>query len=788
MKRLFVLLLALITFNGFAQELSREEIADFKKEGQQLIAYLEFTLNAIGDNDLTAKEKDVIISESFLKMFRNAKVQIEDDLDASRETVTNKDVQAYLKDVDFFFRVAHFTLNILSIDVQVNENGKPFLLTNILRNLEAVDINGDSIQNDQQRFIEIELDSDRRELKIASIYTTKLNENEENIRWWNLLPDAWKNILGQKTTVFDSINFSSILEFSPTYFLLESKELQDQTMEEDSLLVFSGNQPYEVMYVKQYDTIWLNDTLLQKETAFKALNGIIELTELDINGNQDIINLEPLSKLSNLRTLDVSNTSIEDIYPVRNLTKLHNLNCSGTFINKVDALVYSMELRVLNISNTAISSLKDISNLVNLKILDISNTQVEDLSSCSEMTLLEDLKMRNTMVMDLEPLQTLTSLNYLDLSDNEQIQSLDALKNLSKLKVLYCNNTAINNLEPLSKLENLETLYCENAEITSLEGLQNIKALRKIYCDNSLLGRQKAIDFMKLHPQILVVYESKQLQLWWDELPSIWRSVFSDIVELGDVPSKEQLHQITTIKEINISGYETIKSLLPLEKLKYLQSLNASGTKITSLDGIAEAREMRFLNISNTDIQHLYALENLNLIEELNISNCLVSDLYPLSGLINLKRLSIENTKVANIDALYPLRNLLYLNADHTSISEQAALDFIEKKEDLLLVYMTSELSDWWTNLSPEWKSIFSNRMHWTQEPQSEDLHALIKIKSLEIKDNRLIDDLNPIKMLLHLRTLKVIDTKISNVAALSELVFLQDLDLSKNPITDFSP
>ncbi|MBN1650580.1 MAG: hypothetical protein JW857_04575, partial [Bacteroidales bacterium] len=152
MSRIFVILGVFLTLNSFAQKLNRVEVTDFKKDGQELITYLEFTLNAIGDNELSPKEKDIIISESYLKMFRDAKVQIEDDLDASRETVTNKDVQAYLKDVDFFFRYAHFTFNVLSIDLQSDEDGSPFLLTNILRTLEAVDLKGDTIYNDQQRF------------------------------------------------------------------------------------------------------------------------------------------------------------------------------------------------------------------------------------------------------------------------------------------------------------------------------------------------------------------------------------------------------------------------------------------------------------------------------------------------------------------------------------------------------------------------------------------------------------------------------------------------------------
>jgi Leucine-rich repeat (LRR) protein len=780
MRKLFVLLTLLFSLTSIAQELSKTEISDFKAQGNDLISYLEFTLNSIGDTELSAKEKDIMISESFLKMFRDAKVQVEDDLDVRRETVTNKDVQAYLKDVDFFFRNASFTFNILSVSIQTDEKGKPFLLANVLRTLKAVDLKGDTFKNDQQRFIEISIDSDKRDLKIASIYTTKLNENEENMRWWNLLPTAWKSILGRRALLSDSISFSSVVQITPNYVLLNSRPSANPAEE----------TRMEAAAIK-YDTLWVNDkkNKTQREAVFAALNQILEITDLNISGETEIFDLEPVSKLSNLRTLDVSSTQIENIYPARNLIKLQNLNCSNTAISALDALVFSMNITVLNIANTAVSSISSLANLTNLKILTISNAPIEEISACSEMNQLEDLRMRNTRITDLSPLLNLSSLNYMDLSDNEQLYSLDALKELKHLKVLYCNNTQINDLKPLASLENLETLYCENSEITSLDGLQNLKNLKKVYCDNSMLGRQKAVEFMKNHPSVLVVYESKQLQMWWDELSDAWKNVFSQIVKLDKNLTKEQLHQITTIKEINISGNKEIYSLVPLEKLKYLQKLNASSTAITSIDGIGEAREMQKLDLSHNAISQVYALENLNLIEELSLANCPIDNLKPLQGLINLKKLDISTTEITDLSALEKLNSLHYLNADNTKINPQAFIDFGESKKDILILYKSKELQSWWENLSFDWKEIFRTAQMWTtQTPNYDELHRLIRMESIEIKDNRAIENLVPLEELQHLRKLKINDTKINDVSPLANLHFLQELDLSRNPIMDLLP
>jgi hypothetical protein len=106
---LFFVFVVIVQQLTYAQKLSQNEVKNFTEECNDLVAYLQFTLNAVGDNDLSPKEKDIIISDSYSKLFRDAHVQIEDDLVPDREAITNKDVQAYLKDVDFFFEKVIFS-------------------------------------------------------------------------------------------------------------------------------------------------------------------------------------------------------------------------------------------------------------------------------------------------------------------------------------------------------------------------------------------------------------------------------------------------------------------------------------------------------------------------------------------------------------------------------------------------------------------------------------------------------------------------------------------------------
>ena len=79
---IFTSILFLLTSNTFAQEgLSEEEIAKYQKEIIDMVEYVEGTFNFLGSKEAPADEKEVVISNSYAKVFRDSEVQIEDDLD-----------------------------------------------------------------------------------------------------------------------------------------------------------------------------------------------------------------------------------------------------------------------------------------------------------------------------------------------------------------------------------------------------------------------------------------------------------------------------------------------------------------------------------------------------------------------------------------------------------------------------------------------------------------------------------------------------------------------------------
>ncbi len=780
--RLLALFIFLFSF-GHAQELTQEEIKTYTQECNALINYLEFTLNSVGENDLSPKEKDIIISESFNKLFRDGKVQVEDDLVPKREAITNKDVQAYLKDVDFFFQRVNFSYKILSTNLLKNENNKSFFKVHALRTLAGKTISGDSLHNEQPRFIEVAVNSDLRELKIVSIYTTKINENEENIKWWNDLTWSWKTLLGENVMLCDNIEFARVLYIHPDKIVVAPAEDTADVVESilikcDNMQLTFGNNKIDTIYLKS-----AQDKENYQKQIIAALNKILQRKDLDISNRLDILHLDAVSKLSALNSLNISGTLIRDIYPIRNLIDLQELNISRSQVNSLDALIYSMSLRNLDISGSKVFSLEPLANISQIAILNISNTPIDNISALSEMTKLSDLRMENTMVNDLSPLKGLVALNYLSI-DKSPVSSLKDIAQLPELKIITFSNTMVRDLEPLSTLQNLAVIYCDNTEITSLKALDNKPSLTKIYCDNTLLGKEKAVDFMLRNPKVLVVYESQKLQMWFDGLPVVWKNIFKSYVPLNDKnPTKEQLHQVAGILELDLKGKKDIKNIDPLAQIQPLKKLNVSGTGITHIDALFELRDLNSLDLSQNPISKIQALENHNTLQFLDISGTSVNTLEALKQSTGLKKLVVENTPLTDISPLFSLASLRELRLDGSKIPNSQIEEFIVKNGNCSVIYRSEELNQWWNSLSAVWKLFFNQMNGWTSSPTVEQLHELTQATSLSIENNRSINSISELGVFTYLKTLKIYGTLVSDISVLSKFKYLEDLDLSQNPL-----
>lgn len=689
---------------------------------KDVVAFLQLLLNTLGSSATSARDKEVVISESYDKIFRDAKVQIEDDLDEARKTITNKDVVAYFKDIDFFFEDVKFEFIIEGIEEGVNANGNVFYKVSLRRNLSGTTANGKTVNNTIPRFIEINYDPEDDDLKIASIYTNEFDERESLTSWWKSLSFEWQSIFKRKLNIIDSVDLNGI----------------------------------------------------------KDIKAIVDL---DLSNNQYIHTIEPLGQLTNLKLLNLSGTNVADLTPIRNLTELIELNLSGTKIFDLLPLRYSGKMLRLNINHTEIRSVEVLEKMPQMQNLEMQATHVIDFTPVSNLAGLLNLDMEGTQITELSPIAALDQLIALNISKTF-IRDLKGIKGLMNLKVLNIDSTGVRDISTLHALENLEVLHANYTLISNLDPLLKLGSLQRIYCDQTQVNKTIADAFMTANPGVLVIYDSKDLQAWWQTLSSGWQNLLSSTAKISSMPGKEELARVTNLDSINLSGNVSIQDLEALRKLQKLQVVIASNAPINDLSPLEDHREIRYLDLSDTE----------------------VNDLSVLRKFTKLNVLRADRSKIESIDPLFNIKTLKELYVDRTTVHDIIAREFLENNPHCLIIYKTIHLDRWWGNLAETWKEVFHSQMAGDTTSTRENLHRLVEQETLHFQEARVRDltalsefvrlkelhfsataitEIPDLDQLKSLKSLHATNSPLQRIGALSQLRDLEDLDISNTPIDD---
>lgn len=707
---------------------AQEAKPDTKKHEQKvrdMVAFLEYVLNTVGSGTTSARDKDVLITESYTKIFRDSKVQIEDDLVEKRNVITNKDVQAYLKDVDFFYDDLKFEFTIKEIHGKVNANDRLFYKVSLLRNIQGTTVEGKLVNNTIPRYIEINFDPKDQDLKIVSIYTNEFDEKGALENWWKTLSFEWQSIFQRRLNITDSVDLADIKNISA-------------------------------------------------------------IESLDLSGNQYITDIEPLAQLSSLQILNLSNTNISDLSPIRNLTELIELDFSNTQLEDITALKYSDKLTKLQFSHTPVSDISVLERMVKLQQLDMSETSVVDFEVLSNLIALKNLSVEGTQIDNLSPVDSLTSLTELNAS-RTLVENVSPLRGLKNLAVLNLDSTKVSFIKPLSELTNLRILHANSTAISDLNALQDLPRIERIYCDQTRINRAMADAFMASKKGVLVIYDSKDLKGWWDSLPITWQKVLRDAAKTGSVPTNEELAKITNLDSINVANNTSVHDIEALGRLQKLQSLIIRGTEVSSLSPLQEHKLIRSLDISDTNIGDINILRQFGNLAMFKADNSKVEDVNALAGLRNLKYVYADGTSIKDdhvreflgenpeclvvykTDTLQGWWNELSENWKGV-FGKQLKLSDSPKKEDLhrLIELETVKFQD-------------------VPIDDLSSLGVFIRIKELNFSGTSL-NDLSQLSIMKSLTTLKASNSPIRDLAPLMELTHLQQLDISNTAVEDLRP
>jgi len=693
-----------------------------EKKVRDIVAFLQYMLNMLGSSSTATRDKDVMVTESYSKIFADNKVQIEDDLDDQRETVTNKEVMAYLKDVDFFFTDAQFEFTIEKIEEGTNANGKLFYKVITTRNLKGTTSDGKAINLNVPRFIEINYNQQDQDLKIASIYTHEIDERAALTNWWRSLSYEWQSLFKKNFNMIDSVSL-------------------DQ------------------------------------------LKNITALDSLNLANNTVIQDITPLSKLINLQSLNLSHTSIRDLTPIRNLTELTNIDLSYTPIQDISALKYSAKLQRLSLRNTQVSDISVLTQMPKLQSLDLTNTPVVDFTPIASLGELTVLNLKGTQVRDLSQLQNLLHLGDLTIS-NTPITDLTAIQGLKTITTLHADSTKILSISALSGLENLKILYANHTGVADLQPLIKLTHLEKIYVDQAAVNKTTADAFMKSNPKVLVVYNSSDLMNWWSSLSTAWQDVLSKQAKTTTSPSKEELATITSIDSINVHGIRAIADLDALRPLQKIKIIQAQNTSIKDLSPIKDHKEIVYLDVSETDVADLSVIKNFAQLKELHADKSKVETIEPLAKLTTLKKLYVDQTAIHDITAREFLEKnpdclLVYKTIHLTRWWKNLTPDW----KKAIRKQMGADTTSTRENLH---RVVELQAFHIENVPIRDlaGLTEFVRLKELHFSGTA-VTEIPMLENLIGLKVLHATNGPLQKIDFISQMLELEDLDISNTPIDE---
>jgi len=213
------------------------------------------------------------------------------------------------------------------------------------------------------------------------------------------------------------------------------------------------------------------------------LGRLVELESIRIECDTDITNLDFLNNLSNLKSLFIQssgvdnisglsknkklefiglpNSKIEDISVVAKLPHLKSIGFSNNLIRQINALKRRKELVSVYLPDNDIENIDALSDCEALVRVNIANNNISDLKPVSNSKKLQFLSIANNKIKDVRFLSECQDLNHLDISDN-LIERVDFLKGKNKLYYLTISNNPLSSIEPLKELKSLRRLSASN--------------------------------------------------------------------------------------------------------------------------------------------------------------------------------------------------------------------------------------------------------------------------------------------------------------------------------------
>lgn len=193
--------------------------------------------------------------------------------------------------------------------------------------------------------------------------------------------------------------------------------------------------------------------------------------------------LETICTLPDLEHLELAGCAISSINPLVGLMKLEYLDLTNNSVSDLTAISALTELKDLYLTNNPVKSIAYLNNCLKLERLHIESCGVAKLSSIAGNTAIQELYCADNAIEDLSVLKDCTALSVIDVTDNN-VSDISVLAELSELTVFIGDRNAITAVPDFDEeTSKLWKFFANDNQIESLEGLRDLKWLNYIHID-----------------------------------------------------------------------------------------------------------------------------------------------------------------------------------------------------------------------------------------------------------------------------------------------------------------
>lgn len=258
------------------------------------------------------------------------------------------------------------------------------------------------------------------------------------------------------------------------------------------------------------------------DSDFAFLELMPDLTSLTLSGCA--LTAEQLTALRlapNLTHLQLANCSLSTLAPLSTLTQLEVLDLSDNFVSDLTPLSGCTALQELNLQSNGISDVQPLSSLTSLRILNLSSNSLKDVSALSACTKLEELYLSDNQLTALDCISSMTVLRILEVAKNQlkkigsvsmqlerfdasenALESIDGLEQVTTLHYININYNDVKVLPDFSSDCQLQQFYAAHNFLEDITGLSDLPQLNYVDIDYNNVS---SVDSLLSCPMIVQI-------------------------------------------------------------------------------------------------------------------------------------------------------------------------------------------------------------------------------------------------------------------------------------------